>query len=51
MILQAIGILLIIIYLLPNDNKRKLNKKGKSNYAILIPARNEEKVIKGLMES
>lgn len=51
MILQIIGILLIIIYLLPNDNKRKLNKKEKSKYAILIPARNEEKVIVGLMES
>ena len=51
MILQIIGILLIILYLLPNDNKRKLNKKEKSNYAILIPARNEERVIAGLMES
>ena len=51
MILQIIGILLIIIYLLPNDNKRKLNKKEKSKYAILIPVRNEEKVIAGLMES
>lgn len=51
MILQIIGILLITIYLLPNYHKRKLNKKGKSNYAILIPARNEEKVIVGLMES
>lgn len=51
MVLQIVGILLIIIYLLPDYHKRKLNKKEKSNYAILIPARNEEKVIVGLMES
>lgn len=51
MILEIIGISLTVIYLLPNCNKRKLNKKEKSNYAILIPARNEEKVITGLMES
>ena len=51
MILQIIGILLIIIYLLPSNNNVKLNKREKGKYAILIPARNEEKVIVGLMES
>lgn len=51
MILEAIGILLIMVYLLPSDTKIKLKKRKKGKYAILIPARNEEKVIKGLMES
>ena len=50
-LLEILGIILIIIYLLPSKRKIKLEKNINEEFAIIIPARNEERVIKGLMDS
>lgn len=50
-LLEILGIILIIIYLLPSKRKIKLEKNKNEEFAIIIPARNEERVIEGLMDS
>ena len=51
MLLIIIFCILLIILKSIGDNNSPKNKKTSSNYAILIPARNESKVINGLLNS
>lgn len=51
LILFVIGTILFVVSIIPHNTKRNLTKKTKDDFAILIPAKDESKVIEGLLKS